>query len=153
VQRGRHATFFSTGRAYTPEERVIFQTWLQRIYKDFVEKAAQGRGKTYDEIHAVAQGRVWTGEDALRLGLIDELGGLTAAIRRAQELANLDPESRVQLIVLPEAKSFFDRFWYGFDETRTPYASLQRHLRKLIEEGPSTGPEGVLSMPFVPVLR
>ena len=153
VQRGRHATFFSTGRAYTPEERVIFQSWLQRIYQDFVEKAAQGRGKTYDEIHAIAQGRVWTGEDALRLGLIDELGGLTAAIRRAQELANLDPESRVQLVVLPEGKSFFDRFWSGFDEARAPVASLQRHLRKLIEEGPSTGPEGVLSMPFVPVLR
>jgi protease IV len=151
VQRGRHASFFSTGRGYTPEERAIFEGWLQRIYKDFVEKAAKGRGKTYDQIHAIAQGRVWTGEDALRLGLIDELGGLTTAIRRAQELAHLDPESRVQLVVLPEGKSFFDRFWSGFDEARTPVASLQRHLRKLIEQGP--GPEGVLSMPFVPVLR
>jgi len=151
VQRGRHASFFSTGRGYTPEERAIFEGWLQRIYKDFVEKAAKGRGKTYDEIHAIAQGRVWTGEDALRLGLIDELGGLTTAIRRAQELAHLDPESRVQLVVLPEGKSFFDRFWSGFDEARAPVASLQRHLRKLIEQGP--GPDGVLSMPFVPVLR
>jgi len=151
VQRGRHASFFSTGRGYTPEERAIFEGWLQRIYKDFVEKAAKGRGKTYDEIHAIAQGRVWTGEDALRLGLIDELGGLTTAIRRAQELAHLDPESRVQLVVLPEGKSFFDRFWGGFDEARAPVASLQRHLRKLIEQGP--GPDGVLSMPFVPVLR
>src|SRR5262245_55777052 len=151
VQRGRHASFFSTGRAYSPEERTIFETWLQRIYKDFVEKAAKGRGKTYDQIHAIAQGRVWTGEDALRLGLIDELGGLTTAIRRAQELAHLDPESRVQLVVLPEGKSFFDRFWSGFDEARVPVASLQRHLRKLIEQGP--GPDGVLAMPFVPVLR
>jgi len=151
VQRGRHASFFSTGRAYSPEERTIFESWLQRIYKDFVEKAAKGRGKTYDQIHAIAQGRVWTGEDALRLGLIDELGGLTTAIRRAQELAHLDPESRVQLVVLPEGKSFFDRFWSGFDEARVPVASLQRHLRKLIEQGP--GPDGVLAMPFVPVLR
>src|SRR5262245_12572019 len=153
VQRGRHASFFSTGRAYTPEERAIFEGWLQRIYKDFVEKAAKGRGKTYDEIHAIAQGRVWSGEDALRLGLVDELGGLTTAIRRAQELAHLDPESRVQLVVLPKEKSFFVWFWDGFDDARTPFASLQRHLRKLVEEGPSAGPDGVLSMPFVPVLR
>lgn len=153
VQRGRHASFFSTGRGYTQEERAIFEGWLQRIYKDFVEKAAKGRSKSYEEIHAIAQGRVWTGEDALRLGLIDELGGLTVAIRRAQELAHLDPESRVQLVVLPEGKSFFERFWNTFDDTRAPFASVQRHLRKLIEEGPNVGPDGVLSIPFVPVLR
>ena len=153
VQRGRHATFFSTGVPYTPEERQIFEGWLQRVYKDFVEKAAKGRGRTYDQIHAVAQGRVWTGEDALRLGLVDELGGLTTAIRRALELAHLDPESRVQLVVLPEPKSFLDPLWNGMEDTRTPFASLQRHFRKLVEEGPSAGPDGVLSMPFVPVLR
>src|SRR5213593_4147752 len=135
VQRGRHATFFSTRGKYTPEERDLFEGWLQRIYKDFVEKAAKGRGKTYDEIHAVAQGRVWSGEDALRLGLIDELGGLTTAIRRAQELAHLDPESRVQLVVLPQPKSFLERIWSGFEDTRAPVASLQRHFRKLVEEG------------------
>jgi protease-4 len=153
VQRGRHATFFSTGSKYTPEERDIFEGWLQRIYKDFVDKAAKGRGKTYDEIHAVAQGRIWSGEDALRLGLVDELGGLTTAIRRALELAHIDPESRVQLVVLPEPKSFLDRIWSGFEDTRAPFASLQRRLLKFIEEGPSDRPDGVLSMPFVPVLR
>ncbi len=153
VQRGRHATFFSTGNTYTPEEREIFEGWLQRIYKDFVEKAAKGRGKTYDEIHAVAQGRIWSGEDALRLGLIDELGGLTTAMRRALELAHIPPESRVQIVVLPEPKSFMDRLWSGFQDTRAPFTSLQRGLRKLIEEGPSGRPDGVLSMPFVPDLR
>jgi protease-4 len=153
VQRGRHATFFSTRNKYTPEERDLFEGWLQRIYKDFVEKAAKGRGKTYDQIHAVAQGRIWSGEDALRLGLVDELGGLNTAIRRALELAHLDPESRVQLVELPQPKSFLERIWSGFEDTRAPFTSLQRHLRKLIEEGPNEGPDGVLSMPFVPVLR
>ena len=152
VQRGRHATFFSTSAKYTPEEREIFAGWLDRIYKDFVGKAAQGRGKTYDQIHAVAQGRVWSGEDALRLGLVDEMGGLSAALRRALVMAHLDPEARVQLVILPEAKSWFSRFWSG-EETTTSYAALQRQIRKLIEEGPSIEPDGVLSMPFVPVLR
>jgi protease IV len=153
VQRGRHATFFSTGSKYTPEEREIFQGWLKRIYNDFVEKAAKGRGKTYEEIHAVAQGRVWSGEDALRLGLVDELGGLNTAISRALELAHLDPESAVQIVVLPEEKSFVQQIWGGLEETRAPFASMQRHLRRLIEEGPYDGTEGVLSLPFVPILR
>jgi protease IV len=152
VQRGRHATFFSTSVKYTPEERAIFAGWLDRIYKDFVGKAAKGRGKTYDEIHAVAQGRVWTGEDALRLGLVDELGGLTTALRRALELAHLDPKTRVQLVVLPEPKSWFTQFWNG-EETTTSFAALQRQVRKLIEEGPSIEPDGVLSMPYVPVVH
>jgi len=153
VQRGRHATFFSTSAKYRPEEREIFAGWLDRIYKDFVGKAAKGRGKTYDQIHAVAQGRVWSGEDALRLGLVDEMGGLSAALRRALVMSHLDPEARVQLVVLPEAKSWFSQFWSGGEETTTSYAALQRQIRKLIEEGPSIEPDGVLSMPYVPVLR
>src|SRR5262245_10493473 len=153
VQRGRHATFFSTGSKYSDEERAIFEDWLQEIYKDFVQKAAKGRGKTAEEIHAIAQGRVWSGEDALRLGLVDEMGGLTTALARALELAHLDPSSRVQLVTLPEPKGFFDTLWSGFEETRAPFASVQRRLRKLIEEGPYGGPDGVLSMPFVPVIR
>jgi protease-4 len=152
VQRGRHATFFSTSTKYTPEERAIFQEWLDRIYKDFVTKAAKGRNKTYDEIHAVAQGRIWSGEDALRLGLIDELGGLTTAIGRALELARLPPESRVHLVVLPETKNLIFEV-LGGEEVRSPFASLRGHVRKLIEEGPSPLPDGVLSMPFIPVLR
>ena len=152
VQRGRHATYFSSGSKFSPEERALFQEWLDRIYKDFVTKAAKGRNKTYDEIHAVAQGRIWSGEDALRLGLIDELGGLTTAIGRALELAKLPPEGRVQLVVLPEKKNLIFEF-LGGGEVRSPFASLRGQVRKFIEEGPSPLPDGVLSMPFVPVLR
>jgi protease-4 len=152
VQRGAHATFFSTSAKYTPEERAIFESWLERIYKDFVTKAAKGRNKTFDQIHAVAQGRIWSGEDALRLGLIDELGGLTTAIRRALAMADCDPDGRAQLVVMPEAKSLVSQVFRG-EDTRTPFASLERHLRRLIEEGPSPMADGVLSMPFIPVLR
>jgi len=152
VQRGAHATFFSTSAKYTPEERAIFESWLDRIYKDFVGKAAKGRNKTFDQIHAVAQGRIWSGEDALRLGLIDQLGGLTTAVRRALEMAGYSPEGRAQLVVMPESKSLVSQYFHG-DDTRAPFASLQKRMRRLIEEGPSPAAEGVLSMPYVPVLR
>jgi len=152
VQRGAHATFFSTSSKYTPEERAIFESWLDRIYKDFVTKAAKGRNKTFDQIHAVAQGRIWSGEDALRLGLVDQLGGLTTAVRRALEMAGDNPDGRAQLVVMPETKSLVSQLLHS-DDTRAPFASLQKRMRKLIEEGPSPATDGVLSMPYVPVLR
>ncbi|MBI4169167.1 MAG: signal peptide peptidase SppA [Acidobacteria bacterium] len=149
VQRGRHSTYFSSDLRYTPEERAIFQTWLERIYKDFVGKVAQGRGKTFDEIHAVAQGRIWLGEDALKLGLVDELGGLTAAIRSALDLAQLDPESRVRLVALPEPKSLFQRIISSDADVRSPFAGLRSRIKKMIEQGPFSGDQ-VLMMPIVP---
>jgi len=152
VQRGRHATFFSTGSKYSPEERVLFESWLDRIYKDFVTKAAKGRHKTFDEVHAIAQGRIWSGEDALRLGLIDELGGLTTAIHSALELAKLPPDGRVQLVVLPAQKNFLYEI-LGGEEVRTPFMSLRGQVQEFIEKGPTPVGDGVLAMPFVPVLR
>ena len=152
VQRGRHATFFSTGSKYSPEERALFEGWLDRIYKDFVPKVAKGRNKTYDEIHAIAQGRIWSGEDALRLGLVDKLGGLTTAIGLALEQAKLPPDGRVTLVVMPEKKNFILEI-LGGDEVRTPFMSLRGQVEDFIEKGPTPMPDGVLAMPFVPELR
>ena len=152
VQRGRHATYFSGDQKYTPEERVLFQQWLERIYKDFVGKVAQGRGKTYDEIHAIAQGRVWSGQDALDLGLVDELGGLPTALRRALELAKLDPDARAQIVPMPEPGGILDHFFESGD-TAVGLAGLRARIRRLIEDGPYPVGERVLSLPYVPVIR
>ena len=73
-----------------------------------MKKAASGRGKTYDEIHAVAQGRVWTGAEALASGLVDRLGGLDVAVSLAKERAKIGKGQEVALVVLPEKKSFFE---------------------------------------------
>lgn len=152
VQRGRHATYYSGDQKYTPEERTIFQGWLERIYKDFVGKVAEGRGKTYDEIDAIAQGRVWSGQDALELGLVDELGGLAQALTRAQELATIDPKSRIRIVPMPEPKGLLEHFFED-EDTVGVRTGLRDRLRRLIEEGPSPLGDGVLSLPYVPVLR
>ncbi len=149
VQRGRHATYFSTHQPYTPEERAIFEGALQRIYRDFVEKAAKGRGRTFDQIDAIAKGRVWTGEDALRLGLVDELGGITLAIRRALDLAKLDPESSVRLVLFPEPKGLLLSL-LSRDDTRAALDTLRQRVTQVLEEGTIPAPAGVLLMPFVP---
>ena len=78
--------------------------------KIFVEKAAQGRDMTYDELHQVAQGRVWTGEQALERNLVDELGGLEDAIAKAKELAELG-ENDVAYVFFQREKQHWKPFW------------------------------------------
>jgi protease-4 len=108
ITRGRNAALFSSYRPWTDEERQTFRKIMTSFYDEFVEKAASGRGKTRDEIHAVAQGRVWTGAEALRVGLVDRLGGLDVAVSLAKERAKIGKDQEVALLVLPEKKSFFE---------------------------------------------
>ncbi len=76
-------------RPQTEEELALLQTSTEKIYDDFLNKVAEGRGMEYDAVQEIAQGRVWTGSDALRIGLVDELGGLKDAIAFAVESAGL----------------------------------------------------------------
>jgi protease IV len=108
LTRGKNAALFSSYRAWTDEERKSFRRIMTSFYDEFVQKAASGRGKTYDEIHAVAQGRVWTGAEALRVGLVDRLGGLDVALGLAKERAKIGKDQEVSLVILPERKSFFE---------------------------------------------
>jgi protease-4 len=153
VQRGRNATFFSGGQKWTVEERLRFQDWLDRIYKDFVGKVAEGRGKTPEEIHAIAQGRVWSGKDAMALGLVDEMGGLTTAIRAALLLAKQDPDGPARLVPMPAKKGLLDRFFDSDDETRGAAARIRERVRRFVTEGPVPPGEQVLRLPFIPVIR
>jgi protease-4 len=107
LTRGRHAAIFSSYRPWTDEERASFRQLMTTFYEEFVTKAAEGRGKSYDEIHAVAQGRVWTGTQALEAGLVDRLGGMDTAIDLAKERAKIAKDQEVALVILPERKGFF----------------------------------------------
>ena len=80
------------------------------IYGDFVQIVADGRGMSYDAVDAIARGRVWTGQDALGIGLVDELGNLQDAIDAAASLAGLDSLGEDDLVFLPEAKDPFEQF-------------------------------------------
>lgn len=76
-------------RAMTPQAEMFFQAGVDNIYTRFIALVADSRGSTPAAIHEIAQGRVWTGEQALELGLVDQLGDLNDAIKVAAELANL----------------------------------------------------------------
>lgn len=85
VTRGEHAGMFAPERRFTESEWERVNTLLDSIYDDFVAKVARARGRTWDEIHEVAKGRIWTGADARERGLVDELGGLETAIRLVRD--------------------------------------------------------------------
>ena len=79
----------SMNRAFTPDERNMMQSYVNRGYELFTKRCADGRGMNVDSIKAIAEGRVWTGEDALRIGLVDKLGGLSDAVKMAAGKAKL----------------------------------------------------------------
>lgn len=89
VSEGRYAEMFSTQRPFNDDEWQRIEAWLDRVYDDFTGKAAQDRGLTREQVHEVARGRVWTGADAKEHRLVDELGGLSAAIDVACHRAGL----------------------------------------------------------------
>ncbi len=115
VKRGEHSDmyypfvipFINFGipdRPMDQYERSVMEKMIRNYYKEFVTKVSNGRNKTFEEIHEIAQGRVWTGYDAKNIGLVDVLGGLDEAIRIIKEKANIKGD--FEIIELPKPKSF-----------------------------------------------
>src|SRR5258705_11569966 len=105
---GRHAEINSPARPYSPDELKKLQEQLQAFYDGFVEKVAESRHSTPEKIDAIAQGRVWTGQQAKQNGLVDELGGLDRAVAVAKQRAKIAPDSDVELVGYPPRKSFYE---------------------------------------------
>ena len=100
-----HADMMSITKPLDAEEMKAMQDIIADIYDDFTSKVAAGRGKTQAQVDSIGQGRVWSGEDALQLGLVDELGGLNQAIASAASLAGL---SDYGLVEYPKLKDPFE---------------------------------------------
>lgn len=90
VLTGKYSAFGTPFIDFSPEEKQLIQTRVEKIYEDFLSRVSEGRKKTRDQIHEIAQGRVWTGARAKELGLVDELGGLDRAIASAAALAGIE---------------------------------------------------------------
>jgi protease-4 len=95
VKTGRFADAMTVSRPKTPEEMAVLQRMVDWIYGEFLAKVAEGRNLPPDKVAAIAQGRVWSGADALEHGLVDELGGLDAALAYAAGKAGLAADYRV----------------------------------------------------------
>jgi protease IV len=118
----KYADMMTTSRALTAEERLVIQGYIDDFYDGFLERVATGRNMTLAQVDSVGQGRVWTGIDAKRLGLVDELGGLEDAIDAAAEMAGLTSYKQVEM---PKQKDLLQQIMEDLStETRMWAASL-----------------------------
>jgi protease-4 len=99
--RGKHATMMASLVPWTADERALIQRTMEDVYRTFVGRVAAGRAKPPEQIEPIAQGRVWTGARAKELGLVDELGGLDAALAEAKRLAKVDATSDLEIYPPP----------------------------------------------------
>ena len=106
VGTGKYSDFPNLMKDWTSEEESIIQGQVEDIYGDFIGKVAEGRGMGVEQVHEIAQGRVWSGEDAIEIGLVDEIGSLQDAIDHAQGLAEVDDP---RISVYPRVKSEWER--------------------------------------------
>jgi len=124
VKTNKMSDAISVTRQFTPEERDLMQNYVNRGYELFVKRCAEGRKMTTAQIKAIAEGRVWTGEDAIKIGLVDKIGGLNDAIKLAVEKAKL---KSYYLNEYPEKEDFTTKFMKNFSkdvETRFMKAQL-----------------------------
>jgi protease-4 len=96
VKTGRYADSATISRPKTPQELAIAQKSVNQIYNQFLNKVAQSRKLPVQKVAQIAQGRVWSGQDAKKLGLVDEIGGIDDAIEYAAKQANLRDDWEVQ---------------------------------------------------------
>jgi protease-4 len=101
VRTNTNADAWSSTTPFTPEQHAMVEAEADLFYDDFISRVAEARRMTVAEVDAVARGRIWTGADALERGLVDELGGMRAAVRRAKVLAGLDADAEVSLVGFP----------------------------------------------------
>jgi protease-4 len=140
VSTGPMAGAFDITRPLDPKVGAVIQAIINKGYRDFVGNVAKARGKSYDAIDAIAQGRVWTGKQALPLGLVDQLGGLDAAVADAATRAGLSKGFPVRYVEQPQ--SGFERFLTGLSQSASVQVlqSLGVRLPNWVAQLPARAP-------------
>ena len=130
VKTGPYADFPSTTRELTEDEKMIFQQFIDDTYESFLERVAQGRNMSTEQVHALAQGRVYTGAQAMEVKLVDELGGLEAAVQMAADEAELED---FKVRELPKTENPFEQL-LKFVQKQAMTRMLDPLTLSLIEE-------------------
>jgi protease-4 len=155
VHSSSNAMVFTGLQDYTPEQWARFETWLDRIYDDFTTKVAAGRKLPKEKVLEIAKGRVWTGEDAKALGLVDELGGFPVALRLVRQAAGLSADAKIKLKLFPPRKSMLEKLLQespdnsqkAGDETIARALEVIQPLARVARDLGMTAEPDVLRMP------
>lgn len=138
IRRGKRADMKSMSRPATDDEFELVEKQIWQYYDDFVSKVSTWRKLDYDSVDAVGRGRVWTGRQALKRGLVDSYGGIWEAVELARQRAGINPEDRVVVEAYP--RYGFSLFWW------TAWPSLDSGIADIFESVAGDG--WFLKMPF-----
>jgi protease-4 len=134
ISRGKNSGALSSTQPFSPDERKVWTELLKETYHEFVSKAAAGRKMDFDRLEALAQGRVYTGRQAKKLGLVDEVGTLSDALAEAKKLAGLKPGTDVEIEILPQPKSFFEQLFSGEGADAADFTSALPDVVKTLRQ-------------------
>ena len=138
VKTGRFAALNTAARPKTPEELAVIQGFVDDFYGKFVHRVAEGRNLKPEAVQEIAQGRVWSGEEAIKIGLVDELGGLEKALAYAKSKAGLPADAKV--VEYPAPKELAEQLAQMFSGEKQPMAESQLAQTLHLETGGSRGP-------------
>jgi protease-4 len=124
VSKGRNAGWLSMTEKFTAGEREAFLGTMEDVYRLFTGKVAAGRKLELAKVEALAEGRVYTGRQAVEAGLADRLGTLTDAIDEARQLADIAADEKLEPLLLPEPRGLFDDLLGAADGGSSPLARL-----------------------------
>ncbi len=125
VATTRMAGAFDLSRPLSPEVGQVIQSIIDKGYRDFITRVAQGRKRTPEQIDEVARGRVWTGDQAKQRGLVDDFGGIQAAVADAASRAKLGKAGDWRVRYIERAATPFEKWFAGFVQGRIGHAWLQ----------------------------
>ncbi len=109
IKFGNNAGILSANRPFSKNEKSIFNKSLDEVYKDFTLRVSEARKIDLSELNKLARGRVWSGVDAQKVRLVDEVGGLDSALYKAKEMANIAPEDKFRIVYYPKEKSWQEK--------------------------------------------
>ena len=130
VKTSPNADIFSPLTSLTAEQKQRVESWMETIYETFVQKAADGRSQTYEELELKARGRIYTGVQAMNIGLVDELGGLPEAMAHMKRVLELEEGEEIELVLYPKPKGLWEALASG------QFFGIQQHnsLNRWLEE-------------------
>lgn len=131
VATSDNATMFWDQQSFTPAQRASIQKLLEETYRSFLERVADGRKMSVEEVDKIGKGRIWTGEQAKGIGLVDELGGLDRAIAVARDLAHIPAGKSVRILRLPEERTLFEIFFERERPQELKANSIEAVVRRL----------------------
>ena len=142
METSEYSNLFTVTKPLSSQQKKIIENQINDIYFDFVNRVADGRKMSFDEVDEIAQGRIWSGIDAVEVGLADTLGNLKTALSIAARLAGID---KYKVLEYPEQKEEFEKIvdlLYSEVETRLDYFIFDEpfgYLQKLNEGLQYTG--------------